>query len=415
MSANNKRYRQNPIFRSFLFLLMLMVSGAVFGVQALAYEPAMQNETVLDENIEDEIINEQVESKELDEIKKTLKKHSGDEITSIIPDYNPENIIKDAAKGNFKFDMRNIINSVLRVLFKEIYTNMDILVKLMVLIVLCAVLNNLQASFLSKSVGELAYYICYIALVSILLVSFKTTVMAAFAMIDGMVNIMYSSIPVLITLLVSSGNITSGGVLQPLLISIVQICATIIKNVFIPLIILSTIISVVDNISDKVQISRMASFLKQITTWSLGILLTVFIAVVSLQGSLGAVVDGVTSKTAKFAIGIFIPVAGKYLADAADAVVGCTLLIKNAVGAAVMIGIIVMCLIPLIKMLAIIAIYRMTCVLMEPVAEGRIIKCISDIAGSITFLMGIVASVAFMFLITVTALIMAGNMSAMVR
>jgi len=46
---------------------------------------------------------------------------------------------------------------------------------------------------------------------------------------------------------------------------------------------------------------------------------------------LGAVVDGVTSKTAKFAIGAFIPVAGKYLADAADAVIGCTLLIKNAV------------------------------------------------------------------------------------
>jgi len=118
----------------------------------------------------------------------------------------------------------------------------------------------------------------------------------------------------------------------------VQVSATIIKNILIPLIVLSTIISIVDNISDKIQISRLSSFLKNITQWTLGLILTIFVAIVSLQGSLGAVVDGVTSKTAKFAIGAFIPVAGKYLADAADAVIGCTLLIKNAVGVAIMIG-----------------------------------------------------------------------------
>ena len=80
-----------------------------------------------------------------------------------------------------------------------------------------------------------------------------------------------------------------------------------------------------------------------------------------------------------------------------------------------MIGIIVICILPILKMLAIIILYRMTCVLMEPLGESRIIKCISDVAGSITFLMGILASVAFMFLITVTALITASNLSAMVR
>jgi len=80
--------------------------------------------------------------------------------------------------------------------------------------------------------------------------------------IDRMVNFMYSSIPVLVTLIISSGNISSGGVLQPLLIMVVQVSATIIKNILIPLIVLSTIISIVDNISDKIQISRLSSFLK---------------------------------------------------------------------------------------------------------------------------------------------------------
>jgi len=196
---------------------------------------------------------------------------------------------------------------------------------------------------------------------------------------------------------------------------VVQVSATIIKNILIPLIVLSTIISIVDNISDKIQISRLSSFLKNITQWTLGLILTIFVAIVSLQGSLGAVVDGVTSKTAKFAIGAFIPVAGKYLADAADAVIGCTLLIKNAVGVAIMIGIVVICLLPLLKILAVVLLYRMACVLLEPLAEGRIIKCISDVAGSMAHILGIAASVAFMFLMTVTALILASNISTMIR
>jgi stage III sporulation protein AE len=130
---------------------------------------------------------------------------------------------------------------------------------------------------------------------------------------------------------------------------------------------------------------------------------------------MGAVVDGVTSKTAKFAIGAFIPVAGKYLADAADAVIGCTLLIKNAAGVAVMIGIVCICLVPLLKILALILLYKLTCVMIEPISEKRITSCISEVANSMTFVLGITASVTFMFLIAVTAVISASNISAMIR
>ncbi|RXE59680.1 stage III sporulation protein AE [Acetivibrio mesophilus] len=407
----NKRYYTKCIL---LFILFIVLTCA-YSNPLPVYANNEGEVNVQDENIEDRIIDEQIEMDEIGSIEKELQKYKDENIDEIMPGYDPEKIIRDVAKGRFEFDVPNTANRILGYLFEEIYLNMDILIKLIVLVALCAVLNNLQTSFLNKGVGELAFYVCYIVLVSILLISFSSVVKAGTEIIDRMVNFMYSSIPVLITLIISSGNISSGGVLQPVLIMIVQVSATIIKNLLIPLIILSTVISIVDNISDKVQISRLAGFLKHVTQWTLGLILTLFVAIVSIQGSLGAVVDGVTSKTAKFAISAFIPVAGKYLADAADAVIGCTLLIKNAVGVAIMIGIIVICLLPLVKMLAIILLYRMTCVLLEPLAEGRIIKCISDVTNSMTYILGIAASVAFMFLITVTALILASNISTMIR
>ncbi|MCX7923267.1 MAG: stage III sporulation protein AE [Clostridia bacterium] len=399
----NKRF-ESKILKSVLFILFMVLFCQLSWIN-----------TAYAESEEVKIIDEQVKSDEVSSISEQIKKHSNQAAKDIIPGYDPQKIISDTAKGDFKFSLTGILNGALRYLLKEIYLNIDILIKLIILVVLCAILKNLQTSFLSESVGELAFYTCYIVIVSVLIVSFNTALKLGIEIIDSMVSFMHATIPVLITLLLSGGNVTSAGIFQPILIMIVEVSATIIKNVFLPLIFLSTVLTIMDNISDKVQISKLAGFLKQISGWGLGLILTIFIAIVSLHGSLGAVVDGVTSKTTKFAIGAFIPVAGKYLADAADAVLGCTLLIKNAAGVGVMVGIISICLAPILKLLALVTLYRLTCVIIEPISEKRITSCINDMANSLTFVLGIVASIVFMFLISVTVIISASNISAMVR
>jgi stage III sporulation protein AE len=173
--------------------------------------------------------------------------------------------------------------------------------------------------------------------------------------------------------------------------------------------------TIVNNISGKIQITRLVNLIKQVVSWSLGIILTIFVITVSLQGTLGAVIDGATQKAAKFAISTFIPVAGKILSDAADTIIGCTLMIKNAAGAAVMIGILVICVLPLIKIIALAGLFKAAAALLEPISDSRITNCINDIAGSMIHIFALSASVAFMFIVSVTALISAGNISAMLR
>ncbi|MCX7843268.1 MAG: stage III sporulation protein AE [Clostridia bacterium] len=396
--------------------LAIILAASIISVLQIAFFPAVRAEEKNNEKeITDELINEQSNSNDIKNLEHQINKHAENDFKELVGGFDPQKIINETAKGKFEFSVTGFMNRSLQYLFKEIYINIDILIKLIILIILCAILKNLQTSFLSESVGELAFYACYIVIVSILIAGFNTAMQLGKEIIDSMVAFMHATIPVLITLLISGGSISSAGIFQPILITIVEVSATIIKNTLLPLIFLATVLSIVDNISDKVQISRLAGLLKQIGAWIMGIVLTVFIAVVSIQGTLGAVVDGVTSKTAKFAIGAFIPVAGKYLADAADAVIGCTLLIKNAAGAAAMLGVLAICVVPLLKIVAIMILYRLACAIVEPVAEKRITNCISSIAGSLTYIIGVVASVAFMFLISITAIISAGNVTAMIR
>jgi stage III sporulation protein AE len=411
MNITYKRIKKILALIFILVLVTICIMPSVFAEE----KAGTSNSAEAGGDLNQDIVKEQVKESNIRTIEDQLKKYSNKDTDSIIPGYDPQKIVSEAVKGEFKFSFSGLFNGILKYIFKEIYQNIDILIKLIVLVIFCAVLRNLQSSFLSESVGELAFYACYIVLVTVMIISLNTALDLGKDIIDSMVSFMQASIPVLITLLVSGGNFTSAGIFQPILIAVVEVAATIIKNVFLPLIFLSVVLSIVDNISDKVQVSRLAQFLKQISGWALGLILTVFIGIIGIQGSLGAVVDGVTSKTAKFAIGALIPVAGKYLADAADAVIGCTLLIKNAAGVAVMIGIVAICVVPLLKIFALVLLYRITCILVEPIAEKRITNCINEMAGSLTFIFGLVAAVTFMFLLSVTVIISASNISTMIR
>lgn len=405
--TNKRRFKKLILVIS---VLVLILSDA-----RPVYSQEEEYEEYFSENYSEKIIEEQLESDEVGTITQQLEKYSGEDIYEIIEDYDPRTIISDAAKGKFDFSFKGLINGILRYFFKEVFQNIHIMIKLIILAVLCAILRNLQSSFLSESVGEIAFYACYAIVISVVLVSFNSALELSVDVIDKMVGFMYATIPALITLLVSGGNITSGGIFQPALIMVTEVSATLIKTIFIPLIFLSTVLLIINNISDKVQISKLAGFIKQISGWSLGLILTVFVAIVSIQGSLGAVIDGVASKTAKYAIGIAIPVAGKYLADAAETVIGCTLLLKNAAGVAAMMGVIAICIGPILKIAVIVVIYKLTAALVEPIADKRISACVGEVGNAMMFVLGVSASVAFMFFVTITAIISAGNLSTMIR
>ncbi len=371
--------------------------------------------TVEGSDITSDMIKQQLSSSGTGDIGDVISKYTDSKDLDVLDGFDPDELIKNITEGKLSFDIKGIAGNILELFFKELYQNLGIILKLAILIVICSLLKNLQANFMNENVSRIAFYVCYIVIVTILLVSFGTVVKMGTSIIDRMVGFMYATIPVLMALLISGGNITAGGILHPVLLMVVEVTATLIKNLFVPLIFLTTIINIVNNISEKIQLTRLASLIKTVVQWMLGIILTAFIIIVTLQGTLGAVIDGATTKATKFAISTFIPVIGKTLSDAADTVIACTLLIKNAAGVAAMVGILLICIVPLIKIIALVALYKAASALLEPISESRITTCINDVAGSMLYIFSLTAAVAFMFMISVTALVSAGNTSAMLR
>jgi len=148
---------------------------------------------------------------------------------------------------------------------------------------------------------------------------------------------------------------------------------------------------------------------------ALGLIFTVFVGALIVQGVMAASIDGISIRTAKFAVDTFVPVVGKMFAQAVDMVVGCSLLIKNAVGLVGLLVVASICLYPVLKILGIMAIYKLTSAVLEPVTDKRIADCLNDIGNMMIIIAITVAGMAMVFFLAITLVIGVGNAATMMR
>jgi stage III sporulation protein AE len=360
------------------------------------------------------ILESQVENLQMEDMQQVLNSLN-DEIKGYLPDINARDMVKSLASGRMDITPGQMLSGIGRYLFAQVLANIGLLAKLVVLSVLYAVLSNIQTSFGNGVVSELAQMSCLLVLIAIAMQSFAGAIGVGSGAIDRMVAFMQALIPTLLALLAAMGGISSMALLQPVIALSIGFFSTLFKNVLIPLILFSAILAIVNNISEKFHLSRLSSLLRQGCVGIIGLALTVFIGIMTIQGAAASTVDGVTIRTAKFAVDSFVPIVGGFMSDAVETIVGCSQLIKNAVGAFGLISIFAIVAFPILKILSIVLIYRVCAAVIEPLAQQQLVKCLNEMATSLMLLFATVASVAFMFFISVTIIIGAGNAALMMR
>lgn len=231
--------------------------------------------------------------------------------------------------------------------------------------------------------------------------------------IQNLVAFINLLIPILITLMITTGSIASASMIQPIIIFMVTVISNFIVNVIIPITLVSTSLSIISQISEKIQIDKLAKFMKSSAIWILGVILTLFVGVASLEGSLSSSVDGVTAKTTKAAVSNFIPVVGKILGDAVDTVMGCSIILKNALGVVGVIVIIGICIVPIFKLTTLMLMFYLGSAICQPIADGKIIKLLANMGDTFKLLLAILCSVSVMLIIGITLIIKISNSGAM--
>lgn len=329
-----------------------------------------------------------------------IKKMKTDE--ELMNNLDPVEYIKQyikSGKGNLSF--HNISNGVLSLLFKEVKSVLKLSLSIVTIAIICSLIKNLQDAFSEESISEVAFYACYALIIMLLSKSFIISISVAKEVIANVSDFMSALLPILITMISLSGGITSAATLDPIVLGAVVFIPKIYSNVIIPMILMIFVLEFANNISTEHKITNLCKLFKQVTIWFQGIIVTIFIGLLTIRGITSTTMDAVTLKTTKFAVDNFIPIVGKAFSDAITSVAGYSLIIKNAISSIGLVIVILILLHPLIKLILMAFIYKLSAALIEPISDSRITKSIEAAGSSMVLIISCVLTVSLMFFVLI--------------
>src|SRR5699024_6900787 len=194
-----------------------------------------------------------------------------------------------------------------------------------------------------------------------------------------------------------------------------HISGVLVSKFILPLLFLSAILLMVSTLNENHKVTHLGNLFKSVGMGLLGMFLTIFLGVMSVQGAASAIQDGVAMKTTKFITGNFIPVLGRTFTDAADTVLSTLLLMKNTI---VLVGLIILIFIavfPAIKILVISFIYKLCAALLQPLGNNPVISSLAIVSKHIMYILACVITMAFMFVLTIIIMIIASNIPLLLR
>lgn len=222
-------------------------------------------------------------------------------------------------------------------------------------------------------------------------------------------------LPLLLTLLTALGGSASSAFLHPVVVAASGSMVYLAREVILRLVMCTCAVTAVNHLTERAHLSRMARLLRGAVCWMLGISFTVFLGAMSIQGVCSASLDGVTIRAAKYAVDNFVPIVGGMFSDTMDTLLGCTLIVKNALGVTVMLALAGTIAAPMIRTFSVAAVLKLCAALLEPVAQSQIVDAIDDFSGTLVLFLITMLCVGTMYFLLIVQLLLVGNLTVLFR
>ena len=346
--------------------MLILLAAVIFGIYG-GFEGA---EGATDEEKVEEILNQ---------LKDEIDKGVGALVSDDLDEYfstqsglgSLKEFIKDVTNGeNFKItDIFTYFTSSIKNNVFEVIAGVSIIV---VLSVLGGMSDALTSGFKRQSTKTIVYFAIYSGAVAAVTVMFTALVKTTVSAVNDLNTLVQYVSPVFITLLTALGGVGGAEMLAPFTLLIGGVVISVINALIIPLFFAALVFTIIGNLSDNVKLGKLTKAVKSIGSWVLGGMFGLVTTLASIQGLVGAGIDTITVKSAKFAVSGYIPILGGYISEGFDIVMAGGVLIKNAFGLGVFIMLVAIAAAPLVKLVLFSLVLKLTAGIIEPVGDPKI-------------------------------------------
>ena len=314
------------------------------------------------------------------------------------------------AKGEISLDFQEVLGMASGQLLAALQGSLWRLTRLAAPAVIWSVLRRI-----SLRSGHAGSIVCQLWICIFLTQDLSEHITLCTGAVDRMSQGMQGLLPLLLTMMAAVGGSGSSALMQPAVVAAASTMTALISHLTVPLATISAVLTMLCHLGEGLRLQRLAAFTHQCAAWTLGLCFTIYVGVLTTRAVTAAALDGVTLRTAKYALGNLIPVVGGLFADTVDTLIGSGMLVQGALGVTGLILIASWMLTPLCQTLASAMLYKLAAALLQPVSDGPMVNCIHDFGRILMLLFIIQLCAAAMFLMLLAQLIGVSSMTFMMR
>ena len=211
--------------------------------------------------------------------------------------------------------------------------------------------------------------------------------------VSTLTSTLYSFIPVISSILFLLQGIIAIFAWNPFILIIVQLILFLTEHIFISAIVIALFLDIWTRGIPAIPLSKMAQFIRSFLLISIGVLMMVLTAVMTISGTLILTLNQSISSPLKRILEQSIPIVGSIIVQALSVMKKTQMVSSSAVGAGAILAFVAVMGTPLFFLLIKAILYRILSVISEPLMPSSITNLIEDISKNLLVLCGVVAIV----------------------
>lgn len=348
-------------------------------------------------------IGEQLDNIDLSELEDFGNELNIDGVSNII------SFIGDLLEGKYNVDYSTVLEYVKNIVMENVYKILPIFSTVTAIGIFCGILNNMKGSFLSDGISDVIFFVAFLSIIIILIPSVFELYNLTKNIIENISKLCEIMSPIILSLMVAAGGTVSASVYKPAVIFLSNAIIDIHLYIILPLIGIVVLFDVLANFSPSLKLKKFSDSALSIIKWVSGISFTVFGVFLSVQGVTSGTFDGISIKAAKYAISNSIPLIGGFLSSGFDLIVAGSVLIKNAVGVAVIFLLFYTIISPVTYLMTYSLMLKCVGAILEPISDDRISDLCTNLSKTVNYFLTSLLMVGFMLFITVLLMIFSAN------
>lgn len=394
----------------FSMFVIFLFPSRVFGAEQSVREQNEEQEYNLSEEVQEEITEQDIADTTEELLNDLELENIESAVSQLLEDdsFSFQEMVEALISGKMQLDAETLVELVKEMFIGELAGQKQILMQILLLILASSLLLNISHIFDKGQISEIAFYMVYLLIFVLLVKSFGSLSSQMSAALDKGVSFMEVLTPAYYLAIIASNGTSSAYCYYQIVLIVIFAVQWLLLKVVVPGINVFVLLGVVNNLSKEDLLSKMAELLKTVMEWILKSVIALVVGMQVIQRMVSPMLDSLQrtfiGKTASA-----IPGLGNVLDSVTEMVIGCSMLIRNCVGAAALIVLILLGTGPVIQLGATTLLYRALAAVTQPISDKRMVGCLTVMGEGCGLLFRVLLTAEILFLVTVAIVASGGG------